>query len=216
MALLTECREWMRKAIGRIDDANSGTRQEMIIQSALASCMMFTGRHDRRVLRNLDKSAPSCRGPQGYRTSAGLSACSLGAPNSHPKTIPRRTDWPTAAAMSLSGAAIAAPSQWPITCAASPTTTQGASCRPKARLELSLHRDDEASRQSLIKRFGYDRKADALGVLANLVWLRGSPDQARRLNLNVDRRSTPTRSRRAPVRGADLGKLQHVSGKPGR
>jgi tetratricopeptide (TPR) repeat protein len=47
-------------------------------------------------------------------------------------------------------------------------------------LELSLHRDDEASRQSLIKRFGYDRKADALGVLANLVLLRGSPDQARR------------------------------------
>ena len=43
MALLTECREWMRKAIGRSDDVNSGTRQEMIIQSALASCMMFTG-----------------------------------------------------------------------------------------------------------------------------------------------------------------------------
>jgi hypothetical protein len=43
MALLTERREWMRKAIGRLDDVNSGTRQEMVIQSALASCMMFTG-----------------------------------------------------------------------------------------------------------------------------------------------------------------------------
>jgi tetratricopeptide (TPR) repeat protein len=52
----------------------------------------------------------------------------------------------------------------------------------EGRLELSLYRDDEASRQSLIKRFGYDRKADALGVLANLVWLRGSSDQARRLS----------------------------------
>src|SRR6202000_1820810 len=49
--------------------------------------------------------------------------------------------------------------------------------------ELSLHRDDEASRQALIKRFGYDRKVDALAVLANLAWLRGRPDQARRLNL---------------------------------
>jgi hypothetical protein len=49
--------------------------------------------------------------------------------------------------------------------------------------ELSLHRDDEATRQSLIKRFGYDRKVDALAVLANLAWLRGCPDQARRLNL---------------------------------
>jgi hypothetical protein len=43
MSLLTECREWMRKAISRLDDVNSGTRQEMVIQSALASCMMFTG-----------------------------------------------------------------------------------------------------------------------------------------------------------------------------
>ncbi|HTF73931.1 MAG TPA: hypothetical protein VK620_06295 [Bradyrhizobium sp.] len=53
----------------------------------------------------------------------------------------------------------------------------------EAHFELSLHRDDEASRQSLIKRFGYDRKVDALAVLANLAWLRGCPDQARRLNL---------------------------------
>src|SRR5712675_3082420 len=42
MALLTECREWMTKAISRLDDASAGSRQEMIIQSARASCMMFT------------------------------------------------------------------------------------------------------------------------------------------------------------------------------
>src|SRR6266566_4887333 len=41
MALLTECREWITKAISRLDDASAGSRQEMIIQSALASCMMF-------------------------------------------------------------------------------------------------------------------------------------------------------------------------------
>jgi hypothetical protein len=59
----------------------------------------------------------------------------------------------------------------------------GRTLQAEAHFELSLHRDDEASRQSLIKRFGYDRKIDALAVLANLAWLRGSPDQARRLNL---------------------------------
>jgi hypothetical protein len=53
----------------------------------------------------------------------------------------------------------------------------------ESHFELSLHRDDETSRQSLIKRFGYDRKVDAMAVLANAVWLRGSPDQARRLSL---------------------------------
>jgi hypothetical protein len=52
----------------------------------------------------------------------------------------------------------------------------------EAHFELSLHRDDEASRQSLIKRFGYDRKVDAMAVLANLAWLRGRPDQAGRLS----------------------------------
>jgi hypothetical protein len=53
----------------------------------------------------------------------------------------------------------------------------------EAHFEMALHRDEEASRQSLIKRFGYDRKVDAMAVLANLAWLRGSPDQARRLSL---------------------------------
>jgi tetratricopeptide (TPR) repeat protein len=49
-------------------------------------------------------------------------------------------------------------------------------------LEMSLHLDDEASRQALIKRFGYDRKVDALMILSSVAWLRGSPDHARRLN----------------------------------
>jgi hypothetical protein len=49
-------------------------------------------------------------------------------------------------------------------------------------LELSLHRDDEAARRAIINRFGYDRKVDAMGILANVAWLRGSPDHARRLN----------------------------------
>ncbi len=43
MALLTECREWMTKAVGHLNGLNSGTRQEMVIHSALGSSMMFTG-----------------------------------------------------------------------------------------------------------------------------------------------------------------------------
>src|SRR3982075_1587149 len=38
MALLTECRDWMTKAISHLDDMNSGTRQEVVLQSALGSC----------------------------------------------------------------------------------------------------------------------------------------------------------------------------------
>jgi predicted ATPase/DNA-binding winged helix-turn-helix (wHTH) protein len=43
MALLTECRDWMMKAVDGLKGVNSGTRQEMVIHSALASCLMFTG-----------------------------------------------------------------------------------------------------------------------------------------------------------------------------
>src|SRR5205085_495548 len=42
LGLLTECREWMTKAISGLDTASVGSQQELIIQSALASCMMFT------------------------------------------------------------------------------------------------------------------------------------------------------------------------------
>ncbi len=42
MGLLTECRDWMLKAVDHLKGVNSGTRQEMVIHSALASCMTFT------------------------------------------------------------------------------------------------------------------------------------------------------------------------------
>ncbi len=63
----------------------------------------------------------------------------------------------------------------------SATTTPGDYCKPKNCLETSLDEDDEASRQALIKRFGYDRRVEALMILSSVMWLRGSPDQARRL-----------------------------------
>jgi hypothetical protein len=47
---------------------------------------------------------------------------------------------------------------------------------------MSLDHDDEASRQALIKRFGYDRKVESLMILSSVMWLRGSSDHARRLS----------------------------------
>jgi len=76
MALLP-MRDWMTKASVDLDDASAGSRQEMIIQSALASCMMFTdGMTESRTL-NWAKIA-SCRVPQRYRIQLDSLACSLG------------------------------------------------------------------------------------------------------------------------------------------
>lgn len=182
MALLTECRKWMTKAIGRLDDANAGSRQEMIIQSALASCMMFTD-------GMTDESYESW-------TKAGLLAeslndieCRLDAllvlwahqirrPNYAEATELADRCGDVAETSGRRGAIATANYMRGVT-----YHHAGRILEAEAHFELSLHRDDEASRQSLIKRFGYDRKVDALAVSANLAWLRGHPDQARRLNL---------------------------------
>jgi hypothetical protein len=81
----------------------------------------------------------------------------------------------------------------------------------EGHFELSLRHEDETSRQAMIERFGYDRKVDAMSVLANLQWLRGHPDHALRLNRRAIVRSAPIRPRCAVVRSAHLGKLHDVS-----
>ena len=180
MALLTECRQWMAKAISRLDVMNSGSRQEMIIQSALASSMMFT----------LGMTEESYAG----WTKAKLLAEDLGDVEyqlasllvlwAHKIRLPRYSEaielaercGEAAEASGDRGAIATANYMRGITCHHTGRLSQA-----EGFLEASLHHDVEAARQAIIKRFGYDRKTDALAVLANLIWLRGSPDQARRL-----------------------------------
>jgi len=45
------------------------------------------------------------------------------------------------------------------------TTTLGGYWQAESYFGRVLHRDDEASRQSLIKRFGYDREGRRLAVI---------------------------------------------------
>ena len=181
MSLLTECREWMRTAISRLDDVNSGTRQEMVIQSALASCMMFTGGMTDESYATWAKTHLLAEGLKDTEhqlvSLLVLWAHQVRIPN-YPEATGLADRCGSVAERSGDRGAVAMANYMRgITYHHSGRILDAEGC-----LELSLHRDDEASRQSLIKRFGYDRKADALGVLANLVWLRGSPDHARRLS----------------------------------
>jgi predicted ATPase/DNA-binding winged helix-turn-helix (wHTH) protein len=182
MALLTECREWMTKAISRLDHASAGSRQEMIIQSALASCMMFTDGMTEESYASWTKARflAECLNDTECQLDSLLVLWA------HQIRLPRYSEAVELAAQCGDvaegsgdrGAIAMANYMRGVTYHHVGRILQAETC-----LELSLHRDDEASRQTLIKRFGYDRKVDALGVLANLVWLRGSPDQARRLNM---------------------------------
>jgi len=182
MALLPECREWMAKAISRLDDATAGSRQEMIIQSAFASCMMFTG-------GMTEESYASWTKAHFLAECLNDSECQLDSLLvlwAHQIRLPRYLEateladrcGDVAERSGDRGAIATANYMRGVTYHHIGRTLQAEAC-----FELSLHRDDEVSRQTLIKRFGYDRKVDALAVLGNLAWLRGCPDQARRLSL---------------------------------
>jgi predicted ATPase len=182
MALLTECREWMTKAISRLDAASAASRQEMIIQSALASCMMFTDGMTGESYASWEKTRllAECLNDTECQLDSLLVlwAHQIRLPNYAEATELADRCGDVADGSGNRGAIAMANYMRGVTYHHS-----GRILQAEAHFEMSLHRDDEASRQSLIRRFGYDRKVDAMAVLANLAWLRGSPDQAQRLSL---------------------------------
>jgi hypothetical protein len=178
---LTECRNWMAQAVNRLDVASAGTRQEMVIQSALASCMMFTDGMTDESYATWEKSrllAGSLKDTEHELVCLlVLWAHQVRIPNYGEAT--RLADYcgDLAEQTGDRGAIATANYMRGVT-----YHHTGRLSEAEVHLELSLHRDEEVSRQTLMKRFGYDRKADALSVLANLKWLRGSPDRARQLS----------------------------------
>src|SRR5437899_3998248 len=182
MALLTECRQWMTKAISRIDDASAGSRQEMIIQSALASCMMFTDGMSEETYASWAKARllAECLNDTECQLDSLLVlwAHQIRLPSYAEATELADRCGDVAERSGDRGAIATANYMRGVT-----YHHIGRILQAETHFELSLHRDDEASRQSLIKRFGYDRKVNALAVLANLAWLPRCPDPARRLNL---------------------------------
>ncbi|QDW37858.1 hypothetical protein FFI89_012260 [Bradyrhizobium sp. KBS0727] len=181
MALLAECREWMTKAVGRLKGVNSGTRQEMVIQSALASSMMFTGGMTEESYATWAKTRLLAEGLRDIE----YQLASLLVLWAHRIRLPRYAEaielaercGEVAQKIGDRGAIATANYMRGISYHHTGRLLEAENC-----LEMSLHRDDEASRQALIKRFGYDRKVDALMILSSVAWLRGSPDHARRLN----------------------------------
>src|ERR1700682_5700013 len=172
----------MTQATTRLDDASAGSRQEMIIQSALASCMMFTDGMTEESYASWAKARLLAE----CLTDTECQLYSLLVLWAHQIRLPSYAE-ATELADRCGDVADGSGNRGAI---ATSNYMRGVTyhhigriLQAEAHFELSLHRDDEASRQSLIKRFGYDRKVDALAVLANLAWLRGCSDQARRLSM---------------------------------
>lgn len=180
MGLLTECRDWMLKAVDHLKGVNSGTRQEMVIHSALASCMTFTtgmseesyatwtkarllaealGDFEHQLVSLLVLWAHRIRLPRYAEAIELAERCGEVAQKSGDRGAIAMANYMRGVSYHHTGRLL-----------------QAENC-----LETSLDEDDEVSRQALIKRFGYDRRVEALMILSSVMWLRGSPDQARRL-----------------------------------
>jgi tetratricopeptide (TPR) repeat protein len=180
MGLVTECRDWMRKAVDHLKGANSGTRQEMIIHSAFASCLIFTagmseesyatwararllaealGDFEHQLASLLILWAHRIRLPRYAEAIELAERCGEVAQKSGDRGAIAMANYMRGVSYHHTGRLL-----------------QAENC-----LKTSLDGDDEVSRQALIRRFGYDRKVESLMILSSVMWLRGSPDQARRL-----------------------------------
>src|SRR5258708_10425104 len=167
--------------MSRMDDASGGSREERLIQSALASCMMFTDGMTEESYTSWAKARllAECLNDTECQLDSLLVlwAHQIRLPSYAEATELADRCGDVAEGSGNRGAIAMANYMRGVT-----YHHIGQISQAEAHFELSLHRDDEASRQSLIKRFGSDRKVEPLAVLANLVRLRGWSDQPHLLN----------------------------------
>jgi tetratricopeptide (TPR) repeat protein len=170
----------MTRAVDHLKGINSGTRQEMLIQSALASSMTFTrgmteesyatwtttrplaeglGDIEHQLVSLLVLWAHKIRLPQYAKAIELAESCGEVAQTTGDRGAIAMANYMRGVSYHHTGRLL-----------------QAENC-----LQMSLDHDDEASRQALIKRFGYDRKVEVLMILSSVMWLRGSSDYARRL-----------------------------------
>jgi predicted ATPase len=176
LSLLEECRGWCERALAALDDARRGTRQEMILQEALAlSSMLTRGRSDqvRAAIERGLALAEACQDPgRQLRLLFGLSIF-----------FTRMGDARGALAVAEQAGVIAEAAKHPA----------GAVCA-ECSVGIAHHfLGNQAAAQFHCERglalavelgtfnanfFGFDQRARALAGLARTLWLRGFSDQA--------------------------------------
>jgi predicted ATPase/DNA-binding winged helix-turn-helix (wHTH) protein len=178
--LLVECRFWMTQVLNSSEAPKLDAHQRLLIQAALASAETFTEGFTKdsfnswqsafviaKSLGNIEQQLTCLIVLWGHRIRTPLyqDALSLthqvadlaGAPLDQGTSA--MADWMTGITHHHLG--------------------QFATARP--HLERSLAGDTVQVRQAMLIQFGYDRRIPSMGVLSNLHWLEGRPDQALRL-----------------------------------
>jgi len=178
MSLLSECGEWMERAIAYLDVADRGTRRDMQLQAALGFSLMFTKgmtSEAQAALTTAVELAERFDDPDyQLRTLFGLCVFRLRLP-----------DFRGALALARQCAAVADRVTDP---SAKPTShwmlgltlfCLGDLIGGRAHMERVRDEYRPVSRRSEIVRFGFDQRVYALGILGLALWIEGFPQQAR-------------------------------------
>jgi predicted ATPase len=179
LSLLGECRGWCERALAALDDASRGTRQEMILQEALALSSMLTRGNGDQVRAEFERGlalaeAFEDRGRQ-LRILAGLNLFFI-----------RLGDVRGALAVAEQAGVIAKAAKHPagtvwVECWLGITHHfLGDQAAAQRHCERSMALAVELGTLN-VNLFGIDKRIRALVFLARTLWLRGFADQALRI-----------------------------------
>jgi predicted ATPase/DNA-binding winged helix-turn-helix (wHTH) protein len=179
LSLLEECRRWCERALAALGETGSRTRQEVILQEALALSSMFTSGHGDQIRGAIDRALALAEDfqdrPRQLRLLAGLNLYLM-----------RLGDFPGALAVAEQGGSIAQGArlpagtvwaEWMVGMAQHLLGDQAAAqlhCGRALALEVELG-------TARVGFFGYGHRVGTLVGFARVLWLRGLSDQALRI-----------------------------------
>jgi predicted ATPase/DNA-binding winged helix-turn-helix (wHTH) protein len=175
--LLAECRELMTRALSNFEMSGAGPRQEMLIQMALGAAVMFTvgiGSEFKATWNKVLIIAENIGDADGQLTAL-LTLWAQQIRSAEFASALELAERAAVIAASLPDSGTQAMTGWMVGLC---MHHLGRLNDARINLEGSLKRDTEASRQRILRQFGYDRRVDALGVLANVLWTQGFADKA--------------------------------------
>jgi predicted ATPase len=178
--LLMECRYWMTRVLNAIHAPALDAHRQLSIQAALASAETFTDGFTEDSFRNWQSAFTIAKSLQNIEQQLTclvvLWAHRIRSPEyQHALSLARQVDELAATVADRGTRAMA---DWMVGITHH-HLGQLATARPL--LERSLAGDTLEARQAMMTQFGYDRRIPTMGVLSNLHWLQGRPEEAVRL-----------------------------------
>jgi predicted ATPase/DNA-binding winged helix-turn-helix (wHTH) protein len=176
LSLLEECRVWCERALDALDDASRGTRQEMILQEALAQSSMFTRGHTDKVRAEFERGLALAEAfhdrARQLRLLAGLNLF-----------LTRRGDIRSALPVVEQAASIAQAAKHPAGTVWAEWWSGIARHYLGDQAAAQLHLENGMALAAELGTFnanffGFDQRVSALVCFARTLWLRGFSDRA--------------------------------------